>query len=167
MGWKAEPLNTPGHVLVRIGNDAPVIIDPFNGGTIVEEQKLLALFKGFAVADDHFCTDKIEAMTNRTTLVRLLMNQASRAEHANDPGRAITLYQRMTLVAPGNPDGWWALSRLQLLAGLIEQARSSLSAMLEVTRNPERREIVTAALEAISHANEPSRQDGADDERQQ
>ncbi len=157
MGWKAEPLNTPGHVLVRIGDEAPVIIDPFNGGVIVDEQKLLSLFKDFVVTDDHISTDRIETMTNRNTLVRLLMNQASRAEQANDPGRAITLYQRMTLVAPGNPDGWWALARLQLVAGLIEQARSSLSAMLEVTRNPDRREIVTAALEAIPRANEPRR----------
>ena len=154
MGWKAELLNTPGHVLVRIGDQAPVIIDPFNGGAIVEERQLLALLKGFVVDDSHISTDRIETMTNRNTLVRLLMNQASRAEQANDPSRAITLYQRMTLVAPDNPDGWWALARLQLVVGLIEQARSSLSAMLEVTRNPERREIVTAALEAIPRANE-------------
>jgi regulator of sirC expression with transglutaminase-like and TPR domain len=166
MGWKADPLNTPGHVLVRIGDQALVVIDPFNGGAIVEERQLLALLKGFVVADNQVSTDRIETMTNRSTLVRLLMNQASRAEHSNDIGRAITLYQRMTLVAPDNPDGWWALARLQLVVGLIEQARSSLSAMLEVTRNQERREIVTTALEAISRANEPSRQNGANDERQ-
>ena len=167
MGWKAEPLNTPGHVLVRIGDQAPVIIDPFNGGAIVEERQFLALLEGFAVADNQISTDRIETMTNRNTLVRLLMNQASRAEHTNDLGRAITLYQRMTLIAPDNPEGWWALARLQLVVGLIEQARSSLSAMLEVTRNSERREIVTAALEAIPRANEPSRHDGYDNERQQ
>jgi hypothetical protein len=55
---------------------------------------------------------------------------------------------------------------LQLMVGLIEQARGSLSAMLEVTRDPEQREIVTAALEAIPRANDPSRQDSANDERQ-
>lgn len=153
--------------MVRIGDRESVIIDPFNGGAIVEETQLLALLKGVMVAEDQISMERTERMTNRTTLVRLLMNQASRAEQANDPGRAITLYRRMTLIAPDNPDGWWALARLQLLAGLIEPARRSLSAMPEVTRNPERREIVTAALEAISHANEPSRQDGADDERQQ
>ena len=158
MGWKAEPLNTPGHVLVRIGDRAPVVIDPFNGGVIVEERQLLALLKGVTVAGVQISTDKIEAMTNRNTLIRLLMNQASRAEQANDPGRAITLYQRMTLVAPENPDGWWLLARLQLAARLIEPARGSLSAMLEVTRNPARREIITAALEAISSANGSSRQ---------
>jgi len=157
MGWKADPLNTPGHVLVRIGDQEPVIIDPFNGGAIVEERQLVSLLKGNLPADGQIHMDQLAAMTNRATLVRLLMNQASRAEQANDPGRAITLYQRMTLVAPGNPDGWWALARLQLVAGLIEQARASLSAMLEVTRNPERRKIVTAALEAMPRANEPIR----------
>jgi regulator of sirC expression with transglutaminase-like and TPR domain len=92
--------------LVRIGDEAPVIIDPFNGGAIVEERQLRALLKGFAIADGEISSDRIETMTNRNTLVRLLMNQASRAEREKDPVRAITLYQRMTLVAPDNPDGW-------------------------------------------------------------
>jgi predicted TPR repeat methyltransferase len=62
----------------------------------------------------------------------------------------MTLYQRMTLVAPANPDGWWALARLQLAAGLIDQARKSLSAMLEITRDPERRDAITSILEQIA-----------------
>ena len=45
-------------------------------------------------------------MTNRKTLVRLLMNQASQTEHKSDLGRALTLSQRITLVAPDNADGW-------------------------------------------------------------
>lgn len=89
-------------------------------------------------------------MSNRSTLVRLLMNQATRAEAANDPGRAMTLYQRMTLIAPDNPDGWWSFARLQLGAGLIEPARKSLSAMLEITRDEDRRAVITAALEQIA-----------------
>ncbi len=32
-GWEADALNTPGHVLVRIGPaTAPVLVDPFAGG---------------------------------------------------------------------------------------------------------------------------------------
>ena len=159
MGWNAHALNVPGHVLVRIGDQAPVIIDPFNGGAIVEQRQLVALLSGVTIGGVQISANQLEAMTNRDTLVRLLMNQASRAERANDQGRAVTLYQRMTLVSPHNPDGWWALARLQLNAGLLQPARVSLSAMLEVTRDPERRQIVSAALQAISSANQ-SRQSG-------
>jgi predicted TPR repeat methyltransferase len=89
-------------------------------------------------------------MSNRTTLVRLLMNQATRAEGAKDSGRAMTMYERMTLVAPDNPDGWWSLARLQLGAGMVDSARKSLSAMLEITRDDERRAAITAVMEQIS-----------------
>lgn len=149
-GWTADPLNTPGHVLVRLGGEDAVVIDPFNGGTIVEADQLLALLSRAAAAGAAVSTEQAGPMSNRNTLVRLLMNQATRAEGANDPGRAMTLYQRMTLVAPANPDGWWALARLQLAAGLIDQARKSLSAMLEITRDPERRDAITSILEQIA-----------------
>ena len=56
----------------------------------------------------------------------------------------------MTAVAPDNPVGWWELARLQLLDGAVDAARHSLSSMLEVTRDAERRELVSSALEAIA-----------------
>jgi thioredoxin-like negative regulator of GroEL len=89
-------------------------------------------------------------MANRAVLVRLLLNQASRAERAGDSRRALILYARMTNVAPDNADGWWELARLQLGTRDVVAARHSLSAMLEVTRDPERRERVSAVLEAIA-----------------
>jgi regulator of sirC expression with transglutaminase-like and TPR domain len=146
MGWEAYALNTPGHVLVRIGEDAPVIIDPFNGGTVVEPDRLLALLRHATGRDQ----GPSEPMTNRAVLVRLLLNQASRAEQAGDDARALTVYERMAAVAPDNPDAWWQLARLQLQDGAVDAARQSLSSLLEVTRDPERRELATSALEAIA-----------------
>jgi hypothetical protein len=81
--------------------------------------------------------------------VRLLLNQASRAERGGDPTRALVVYERMTLVAPDNADGWWELARLQLQLQNVVAARSSLSAMLEVTRDAQRRKLVTATLQAL------------------
>ena len=44
VGWQADALNTPGHVLGRIGDDtAPVLIDPFASGTIVGPERLVEL----------------------------------------------------------------------------------------------------------------------------
>ena len=89
-------------------------------------------------------------MSNRYILLRLLMNQATRAEQAADPGRAMTLYERMTLIAPESPDGWWSLARLQIAAARPDEARKSLTALLEVTRDEERRQQVTAVLERLT-----------------
>lgn len=150
IGWTAVALNTPGHVLVRLGCDETIVIDPFNGGTIVQQDQLLALLGRAMAAGASVSGGQAGPMSNRNTLVRLLMNQATRAEQAWDPGRAMTMYQRMTLVAPDNPDGWWSLARLQLGAGLLDDARKTLSAMLEITRDEERRGAVTSVLERIS-----------------
>ena len=36
MGWHADPLNTPGHVLVRLTTpEATLLVDPFSGGAAV------------------------------------------------------------------------------------------------------------------------------------
>lgn len=149
-GWKAYALNMPGHVLVRIGDKPFIVIDPFNGGIPVGEPQLAALVKQFVGPDARLRPEYLRPVPNRSTLVRLLLNQASRAEQGSDPLRALTMYARMTQVAPDYADGWWELARMQLQLQDTDSARRSLSAMLEVTRNPERRKLVVAALDAIA-----------------
>jgi regulator of sirC expression with transglutaminase-like and TPR domain len=150
MGWAAHALNTPAHVLVRIGDQPAILIDPFNGGAVVSRERLAALLYGALGPGGRPGPEHVAPMDNRTVLVRLLMNQASRAEHGGDPVRALAVFERMTLVAPDHPDGWWEQARLQLQFHDLEAARRSLSAMLEVTRDPERRLLVTKTLEALS-----------------
>lgn len=148
--WTAHALNTPGHVLASVGSQPAILIDPFNGGKTVTSQQLLALLArtlGTGVGVD---ADHVAPMANRNVLVRLLLNQASRAEQEGDVPRATILYERMTQIAPQNGHGWWELARLQLVARNVESARRSLSAMLEVTRERERRDHIAAALDAIA-----------------
>lgn len=150
MGWTAYATSTPGHVLVRVGDEAPALIDPFHDGAPVSQERLAALLHG---AYGHAVTpgpEHIAPMSNRAVLVRLLLNQASRAERGGDPLRALTVYERMTMAAPDNPDGWWELARLQLQLGDVDDARHSLSSMLEVTRDPARRELIRTTLQAIA-----------------
>ena len=89
-------------------------------------------------------------MSNRSVLVRLLMNQATRAEAGGDTARALTLFQRMTTVAPSSSQSWWERARLELVEGRVSEARASLSAMLEMTRDPGLRTHISAALDALA-----------------
>ncbi|CAD7339913.1 hypothetical protein FIM10_13300 [Sphingomonadales bacterium 56] len=149
-GWRSHALNTPGHVLVSIGpEDAPAIIDPFRRGALVQAEQLAELLTRAAISGPQ-AQSAVEPMSNRMTLVRLLLNQATRAEDAGDTWRACTIYERMTVVAPEHDAGWWALARLQLVHGEVEAARASLCAMLEISRDPERRRYVAAALSQLS-----------------
>jgi regulator of sirC expression with transglutaminase-like and TPR domain len=150
LGWEADALNTPGHVLVRVGDEGSVLIDPFNHGVRVPPQRLAALLRGAVGPVAASRAEHIAPMSNRIVLVRLLLNQATRAEQGGDPLRALTIYERMTTVAPDHADGWWELARLQLQVGDTDAARHSLTSMLEVTRDTKRRQLVAATLEAIA-----------------
>lgn len=151
VGWQAEALNTPGHVLVRIGAEpAPLLIDPFNGGAKVDAHQLARLLASVAGQGDAAAGEHVAPMSNRSVLVRLLVNQATRAEQAGDADRAVTLYDRITTIAPSYAHGWWEHARLELVRSNISEARASLSAMLEITRDPDLRFQISAALDALT-----------------
>jgi regulator of sirC expression with transglutaminase-like and TPR domain len=148
LGWSADILDVPGHVLVVIGSEAaPVIVDPFAGGVRVGAEQLATFVERFAGAGR--AVTHISAMPNRAVLVRLLQNQASRAEQAGKGSRALELYARMTTVAPAYPHAWWERARLELVDHDIAAARGSLGSMLEITRDPELRRRVTDTLDAL------------------
>ena len=149
-GWAAWVTNTPGHVLVRIGEGPACLIDPFHGGEPVSSERLAALLYGALGPDGMPGPEHVAPLSNRGVLARLLLNQATRAERGGDPLRALTVYERMSVIAPGNGDGWWELARLQLQMHDVDAARHSLSAMLEITRDPARRELVSSTLRAIA-----------------
>jgi regulator of sirC expression with transglutaminase-like and TPR domain len=150
LSWPAHALNTPGHVLVQIGEGtAPVLIDPFNAGRIVEPPQLAALLARVIGPDGTATSEHLAPMTNRSVLLRLLLNQATRAEQAGDHARALTLYQRMTSVVPGSGHAWWERARLELIHDDVPAARASLSAMLEMTRDPATRTHIAAALDSL------------------
>ncbi len=150
IGWAAEILNLPGHVLVMVGHEAkPVIIDPFRGGAPVGVEQITALLAS-SKSDVSSAVHHVAAMANRAILVRLLLNQATRAEKAGKGRRALTLYSRMTSIAPGYPHPWWERARLELVDNDVRAARASLAAMLEITREPALRERVTGTLDALA-----------------
>lgn len=149
-GWSAAALNTPGHVLVAVGSGPAVLIDPFSRGGVVGARQLASLLagrlgRGVAPAAEH-----LAPLSNRSVLVRLLMNQATRAEQAGRTSRARVIHERITTIAPSRPHGWWERARVELIERDVPAARASLSAVLETTRDPAFRAQVSAALDAIA-----------------
>lgn len=152
IGWEADALNTPGHVLARLGSETdPVLIDPFHQGRIVDAEELGTLLATVLGRGVRPSSEHLVPMSNRAVLVRLLMNQASRAETNGNLPRALVLFRRMTIIAPDHAHPWWERARLEVATDDRAAARSSLSAMLEVTREPGLREHICAALDALSH----------------
>jgi len=151
IGWKADILDVPGHVLVRLGAaEEAITIDPFNGGALVGRHQLLALLQRMLGPDATVDRYPVLPMSNRMILARLLRNQARRAESANDLERARIVNERIVTVAPADQQGWWDLARMQLALGRGDDARLSLSAMLEMTRDAAIRMRIAAALDTLA-----------------
>jgi regulator of sirC expression with transglutaminase-like and TPR domain len=149
MGWEANVLDVPGHVLVLVGAETdPVMIDPFRGGQAVGHTELAALLQAMTPGRVE-AVSHIAAMPNRAVLIRLLMNQATRAEANGKGRRALSLYQRMTVMAPLYGHAWWERARLELVDGDYDAARTSLAAMLEITRDPQLRARVSEILTSL------------------
>jgi regulator of sirC expression with transglutaminase-like and TPR domain len=150
VGWVANVLDLPGHVLVLVGEEAdPVIVDPFRGGVRVGHERLVAMLRAFETEATP-AVSHVATMPNRAILVRLLLNQATRAEQSGKGRRALEVYNRMTIMAPAYPPAWWERARLELVDGDVTAARASLSAILEITREPELRQRVSRLLAALT-----------------
>ena len=153
VGWPAEPLNMPGHVLVRIGREPDsVIVDPFDGGAILDGKGLSSLVARVVGSHATVEPEHLAPLGNRAVLVRLLSNQAARARRAGNLERALVLHERMTSFAPSFTGLWWERARLEQLLGRVRTARASLGAMLETTRDPALRSRIRAALDALARS---------------
>lgn len=154
IGWTADPLGLPGHVLVRLGHE-PVaqLVDPFDGGRLLADDGLRVVLKRVLGVQATLDAEHLTPLSNRATLVRLVSNQATRARRAGDVARAALLHERMTLIAPGFTGLWWERARLEQLLGRVAAARASLGSMLETTRDPAVRGRIRAALEALTRSN--------------
>jgi regulator of sirC expression with transglutaminase-like and TPR domain len=151
LGWTAHALNTPRHVLVGIGQPDALLVDPFNRGAFVGREQLAGLLGVALERLDAVAPAQVMPMSNRSVLVRLMMNQATRAELAGRDRRALVVMRRITTVAPSHPPGWWTRARLERSQGDLAAARRSLSAMLETTRDPQVRAQVVGALEELAN----------------
>ena len=134
VGWRADALALPGHVLVEVhGGGAAALIDPFDHGSSITPARAADIARhggGTAIAG------RFPVLGNRQMLVRLLSNPASRARQQGELARALTLYERLTILAPGDSGLWWKRAGLEQRLDRRAAARASLTAMLETTHDP-------------------------------
>ena len=151
VGWRADALNLPGHVIVEVhGGVDSALIDPFDHGMGISRERAAEIARH---GGGDPLPSRFEPLTNRQLLVRLITNQASRARSGGDTARALRLYERMTLIAPRLTSLWWERARLEQLLGHNQAARASLTAMLETTHEAALTRRIQAALAALARSN--------------
>ena len=150
VGWRADALNLPGHVIVEVrGGVDSALIDPFDHGIGITRERALEIARH---GSSEPLPARFDAMSNRQLLVRLITNQASRARSGGDTKRAVKLYERMTTIAPRLSSLWWERARLEQLLGHNKAARGSLTAMLETTHDTGMARRIQAALAALARS---------------
>jgi regulator of sirC expression with transglutaminase-like and TPR domain len=147
--WSCAGLNHPGHFLVRIGTDTQhVIQDPFTDGRLIPSGRTIAGFDASTAPP----IDPEDILPDRAILVRLLNNQATRAEKAGDLARALVVHARMTGLAPQYSGLWWERARLERQMGHLAAARTSLIAMLETTREPQMLTKIKSMIDGLARS---------------
>lgn len=150
VGWRAAALGLPGHVIVEVrGSGEPATIDPFDHGHGVDRARLEEIARAGGAES---LPARLAELSNRQLLVRMLANQATRAQAANDRMRALVLHIRMTEIAPRFSGLWWERARLEQMLGRNAAARASLTAMLETTRDPDMTGRIQTALASLARS---------------
>ena len=138
-GIEACGLLSPGHFLLRIAvRGSEALIDPFNGGALVEREPVSA--PGFGGA--HFvhepgsgdALDPLTPVSDTDVLLRLQNNIKTRALKGRETARGIEILKRMTLIAPKRNILWLELAYLHESLGALSAARVAYENCLKLSR---------------------------------
>ncbi len=106
-GWEAEALRFPGHVLVRLAQGPRrLILDPFNGGGVLDAAGLRALAKAITGDAAELTPDHTLPLSNREVLLRLQNNIKLRRLQSNQLEPGLATLVSMLLLAPGDWSLW-------------------------------------------------------------
>ncbi|MBL8831682.1 MAG: transglutaminase family protein [Rhodospirillales bacterium] len=106
-GWAASGLAFPSHFLIRVdGPGGRAILDPFNGGAVLETKALRGLLKRFEGPGAELQNHHYASVPDRTVLLRLQNNIKTRLLKAEDFRGALATLERMLMLAPADPALW-------------------------------------------------------------
>jgi regulator of sirC expression with transglutaminase-like and TPR domain len=135
-GVRARGVSFPGHFLVRVDahgrEDAPLAVDPFFAGRVLDAAGLQKLLERAAPTKRFDIEEHLAPATSRAMLVRMLINLKWIYATRGDFARALLALDRIICLTP---DSVPALRERGLLAarlGSVEGARADLSRLLEL-----------------------------------
>ncbi|HZH89090.1 MAG TPA: tetratricopeptide repeat protein [Pyrinomonadaceae bacterium] len=149
-GVRVEGIGLPGHFIVRAeaAEGEPVLVDPFNGKVVDADdcqERLDTLYGGQApLADAH-----LQAVPTREILARLLRNLKGIYAQAGLYRRALSVIERILLVAPHALEERRDRGALLAQLGRYSEAIVDIEAYLTGAHNPPDAERVTEQLKQM------------------
>jgi len=160
-GVFARGVGFPGHFLARVDElpaisgrppSAPVVVDPFDGGTVVTDaaaRRLLRQTHGEVVEVDPAL---FEAATSRDTLVRMLTNLTAIWARRGEDTRAFVALDRILALRPDSAGFLRERGALALRLGLEELARQDFTRALELEPGAADAPLLQRRIEALSRS---------------
>jgi regulator of sirC expression with transglutaminase-like and TPR domain len=143
-GFSVHGLNIPGHFVIRLtAPDGRVVLDPFNGGALVDTPGLRLLLKRALGEDAEIEPSYLVEVGKRAVLLRLQNNLKSRALADGKLERAAEILKRMTTIAPREAQLWFERGSIESEIGQLGAARehfghcSALAGESALRRNAE------------------------------
>ncbi|RJF89783.1 hypothetical protein D3874_24755 [Oleomonas cavernae] len=131
-GFALDGLAFPGHFLVRLETKGErVILDPFNGGRVMEIMELRRLVKQMMGPDQELTPALTDTVGNRAVLLRLQNNLKTRAQGQGDVERVAFLARSMLRLVPDDAALWLEYGQAEKHLGRLGAAKAALEACLE------------------------------------
>jgi regulator of sirC expression with transglutaminase-like and TPR domain len=120
LGLDVGGVGFPGHFLVRVdGGRAPLILDPFRGGTALDRADLEALLVRSVGPDARLDDVSLSPSPKRAILVRMLNNLAGIYGRDGDTARSLEVLERVAALDPGDVRIAQAIERLRHLVASL------------------------------------------------
>jgi regulator of sirC expression with transglutaminase-like and TPR domain len=135
-GVRARGVSFPGHFLVRVDpmgrDDAPLAVDPFFGGRLLDEAGLQKLLERASPAQKLVVAEHLAPASPKTMLVRMLINLKWIYATRGDFARALLALDRIICLTPDSVPALRERGLLAVRLGAVEAARADLSRLLEL-----------------------------------
>jgi regulator of sirC expression with transglutaminase-like and TPR domain len=149
--WAVEGVNFPGHFVIRLFHDGKAaILDPFDGGRILETGDLRQRLKTAIGDKAELQPSHYAAIGNRDILLRLQNNIKVRLIQDGNLPRAVAVVERILLVAPHAAAFWREAGLIHSRLGNLLAAKLALSRFLETSDNEAQRHQVARLLQDIT-----------------
>ena len=139
VNFKMYPVNFPGHFLIKHileDNSGEIIVDPFNGGRIMDDYSLKALIEqAYPQQNIPLTHALVEKATAAQVLIRMLNNLKGSYYEAQDIDRYNIANEMVLAIDPYNPDAIRDKGIVLLKRGDPSEALKVLNSYLEI--NPE------------------------------
>jgi regulator of sirC expression with transglutaminase-like and TPR domain len=157
VNFKLYPVNFPAHFLIKHilddGDDVEIIIDPFNGGRIMDDYSLKALLDQFYPHQNVSLTHAfVEKATVGQVMIRMLNNLKASYYESQDLDKAEIANEMIISIDQHNPDAMRDKGMILLKRGKSTEAVKMLNLYLELDPEAEDADDV---LDIIRHNRTP------------